>query len=212
MEQPVQVDPNRRYTVEEYFQIEAASDERYEYVDGRIFPVGEPLAMSGGSLKHSFIGSNATRLLGNLLVGTPCRVFNSDLRIRIGRKLKYAYPDVGIVCGEPQMEDAPAIGQTLLNPRVVVEVLSPSTEKRDRGEKFEAYREIDSLEEYILISQDAPRVESFLRQADGTWSLMPTLGLDAIARVRCLKIDLPLRELYAGVELQVPDASEPGSV
>jgi Uma2 family endonuclease len=201
MEQPVRIDPNRRYTVEEYFAIEAASEERYEYFDGEITAVGEALAMSGGSMRHSFIACNLARIIGNGLVGSPCRLFNADLRVRVGRKLRYVYPDIGIVCGAPRADAGPSTGDTLLNPRVIIEVLSPSTERLDRGRKFESYRELESLEEYILIAQDVPRFESFLRQEDGTWSLMPTAGLDAVARIRCLPLDLPLREVYAGIEL-----------
>jgi Uma2 family endonuclease len=210
MEQPVRIEPNRRYTVEEYFQIEAASEERYEYYDGQIKAVGEALAMSGGSMEHSFIACNLARMIGNKLVGTPCRVFNADLRVRVGRKLRYVYPDIGIVCGTPLRDMGPSTGHTLLNPRVIIEVLSPSTESVDRGAKFESYREIDSLEEYIVVAQDAPRVESFLRQGDGTWSLMPTTGLEAVAKIRCLPLDLRLCDIYSGVDLKEPSATDGG--
>jgi Uma2 family endonuclease len=204
MEQPERLDRNRRYTLQEYYQLEAASDERHEYLDGYIIPRGEALAMSGGSFEHSIIIAN---LLGELrlqLRGKPCRTFESNLRVRIGRRIRYVYPDLGVYCGEPALEDIPGAGQALTNPRVIFEVLSPSTADRDRGAKFDAYREIESLEEYVLVSSDAAHVQSFLRQPDGTWSLLPVAGIEAVARIRSLQIDLPLAEIYASVKFEPP--------
>ena len=136
--------------------------------------------------------------------GQPCELYPVDMRVRIPATGLYTYPDVVVVCGEPQFEDDHV--DTLLNPIVLIEVLSPSTERSDRGEKFTRYRMLESLQEYVLVSQDKPQVECFFRQPDGGWLLMPYSGLDAVAKLRSLDVELPLSEIYAGVTF--PSAEE----
>jgi Uma2 family endonuclease len=184
----------RRCTVTQYLQAERQSLEKHEYRDGEV------LLMAGGSLHHSLVTANVIVGLGNRLKGKPCRVFESNLRIRVGRKVYYTYPDASVICGTPQIDPSDPDGETVTNPRLLVEVLSPSTAAYDRGEKFDRYREIDSLQEYVIVWQSAPRVETFFRQSDGTWLLSAATGVDSSARLRSLNIDLPLAEVYAGVE------------
>lgn len=184
----------RRYSIEEYLELELHADERHEYQDGEI------LAMAGGSPEQSFIIANFVRETGNALKGKPCRVAESNLRIRIPHRPRYMYPDASIICGPLQFDPQDTKRHTILNPKVIIEVLSPSTEAYDRGDKFTQYREIQAFEEYILISQDRPNLESFLRQADGAWSILNFTGLDTAAKIRSLGIAIPMTELYAGIE------------
>jgi len=184
----------RVFTVAEYLELENDADERHEYQDGEI------LAMPGGSPEQSFIIANFVREAGNALKGKPCRVAVSNLRVRIAHKLRYVYPDASIICGPLQFDPQDLRRHTILNPKVIIEVLSPSTENYDRGDKFTQYREIQAFEEYILISQDRPNFESFLRQADGAWSILNFTGLDAAAKIRRLGISISMAELYAGIE------------
>src|SRR5262249_48363247 len=127
-------------------------------------------------------------------------------RVRIQGFERTAYPDVTVVCGPIQYDPDDKAGHTILNPRVIIEVLSPSTEAYDRGDKAAAYREIASLEEYVLVSQPEPGVKTYLRQNDGTWSLASFSGMKAGATVRSIQIDLPLAEVYAQVEF--PEQSD----
>jgi Uma2 family endonuclease len=193
----------RFFSVEEYLRLERDSSEKHEYRDGEI------LAMAGGTADHSLILANTIRELGNRLKGKPCRLYESNLRVKIARKVLYCYPDATVVCGPSQFDPQDAHKTTIINPRVIIEVLSPSTEAYDRGAKFTRYREIESFEEYVLIAQDEPSVETFLRQADGTWSFAAYSGRDAVAKVRCLGVELPLAEVYAGVEF-AEKTEEPG--
>lgn len=185
---------NHRYTPAEYLEFERQAIDRHEYHDGEI------VAMIAGSLERSLIAANMTGELGNALKGKRCRVANCNLRVRISRQGRYVYPDALVFCGPPQFDPQDEQRHTLLNPRVIIEVLSPSTEAYDRGEKFAHYRQIESFEEYVLISQDKPNVESWLRQSDGAWSIATHTALDGAATVRCLGATIPLAEIYAGVE------------
>jgi len=184
-------------TVEEYLRAEALSDIRHEFHDGEV------LAMSGGTYDHSVIIANLIRQLGNRLEGKPCRVLESNLRVRVTPG-NYVYPDASIVCGPPQFDPQDPNRTTILNPRVVIEVLSESTEGYDRGDKFTQYREIAGLEEYVLVSQGRPLIETFVRQPESGWLMLPTSGIDAIAVIRSLKIELPLRAVYADVTFGLP--------
>ncbi len=190
----------RHYTVEEYLRLEEDSSEKHEYRDGEI------VAMAGGSPDHSLILANIIRSLGNRLIDKPCHIYDSNLRIKDTRKVLFYYPDATIVCGPRLFEATDTKRSTVINPRAIVEVLSPSTEGYDRGLKFSRYREIESFEEYVLIAQEGPSIETFLRQPDSTWSLAAYNGRDAIAKIRCLGVELPLTEVYAGVEfVEVPE-------
>jgi Uma2 family endonuclease len=180
---------NRRCTIQEYLERELKAMDRHEYLDGQI--VTKP----GESDVHSFIVVNIVSELGRALRGQPCSVAEGNLRVRT-HGARYVYPDASVICGEREYDPADPNQHTVLNPRVIVEVLSPTTEAYDRGDKFEYYQGIKSLEEYVLIAQDRPAVQSFLRQADGTWSLMGFNGVDATLRLRSLAIAIPFAEIY----------------
>ena len=183
-----------RYSVDEYLRRERESLEKHEYRDGEI------LLMVCGSADHSLVVANVIAGLHAQLRGKPCRVYDSNLRVRIPRTVLYTYPDATVICGPRQIDTEDRSGETVTNPSIIVEVLSPSTEGYDRGEKFSRYRTLDSLQEYVLVSTDTPRIEVFTRQPEGTWLLTPFVGLEANARIRSLQIELPLAEAYAGVE------------
>ena len=188
----------RRYSVKEYLELELGAAERHEYDHGEI------LAMSGGSDTRSFIIANVIREFGNSLKGKPCSVADGNLRVRNIHEPRYVYPDASVICGERQYDPEDTHRHTVINPKVIVEVLSPTTEAYDRGDKFEYYQGIASVEEYVLISQDRPSAQTFLRQPDGTWSMMGVNGLDAMLRVRSLKIEIPLAEIYYRITFAEP--------
>ena len=186
--------PKALFSIEEYLRNEEKSQTKHEYHEGEI------LAMSGGTFEHSLISANFARELGVRLMGSPCVVLESNMRVRIQVAPRYVYPDVTVVCGPPQFDPQDLRRTTIINPRVIVEVLSDSTEAYDRGEKFTRYREIESFEEYVLVSQRDPMVETFTRQSDGTWSFAPWAGIDSSVKLRALKIAIPLKGVYAQVE------------
>lgn len=188
--------PIQRFTPQEYLRLEEKAEVKHE------FHAGEILAMSGGNYRHSRIISNLIRAVGNRLDGSPCYVLESNMRVRLARDDRYVYPDSTVVCGEPQFDPLDANQTTIVNPRVVFEVLSESTEGYDRGAKFTAYRDLPSLDAYVLVAQDRPQVETFVRQSDGAWLFEPWRGLEASAKLRPLSIDLPLAEVYAGIAFE----------
>jgi Uma2 family endonuclease len=183
-----------RYSIQDYLRLESGATERHEYRDGEI------IAMAGGSPDHSLIIANVIRAVGNRLAGTPCRAYDSNLRVRIPRTPLFTYPDVSVISGPVQFDPQDPNRTTATNPRLIVEVLSKSTEADDRGEKFRRYLSLDSLQEYVLVSQVRPWVETFTRQSDGSWRFATAPDLGSIARLESLQIDLPLSEMYAGVE------------
>lgn len=152
----------KTWTADAYLAWERASPQKHELFDGEVF------AMAGASEEHNLIVANILRELGNLFRKRPCKVYPSDMRVKAPTGL-YTYPDVSAICGRPDFEDAEL--DTLLNPTVLFEVLSESTELYDRGKKFASYRTIPSLRDYVLVSQDSVSIEHFTRQADGTWNL-----------------------------------------
>jgi Uma2 family endonuclease len=182
-----------RYTIAEYLRRERESLDKHEYRNGQI------IAMAGGSREHSLISANVIGELRNRLKGKPCQVYDSNLRVRIPHTVLYTYPDAAVICGQAEPDPADPSGESTLNPRLIVEVLSPSTEAYDRGEKFGMYLQIDSLEEYVLVSQATPRIETFYRQESGAWLFRWFSGLEATARLRCVDVGLPLAEIYAGI-------------
>jgi Uma2 family endonuclease len=186
----------RHSSVAEYARLEELSDVRHEYHDGEI------LAMSGGSYAHALIATNINRAIGNRLAGKPCRVLDANMRIATPRRM--FYPDGSIICGPPQFDPRDPTGQSLTNPRVIIEVLSPTTENYDRREKFDHYAQVPSIEEYVTVYQDEPRVEAFLRGAAKSWNMTPFVGLDAIALFRAVQLEIPLLEIYAEVEFPPP--------
>jgi Uma2 family endonuclease len=182
-----------RLTPEEYLAIERQAETRSEYLDGEMF------AMTGGSLHHNLIVSNLVRELSLQLKKRPCQVYPSDLRVHIPATGLYTYPDVIVVCGEPRLEDQHL--DSLLNPTLIVEVLSPTTEAYDRGKKFEHYQTIQTLSEYVLVSQDSFRVEQYLRQDGNRWLLTTTAGLDGRVALPSVQCELALAEIYDKVKL-----------
>lgn len=184
--------PKPRYTVEEYLALERRTEMRHEFYAGEIF------AMGGASEAHVLIVGNLARELGAQLRNRPCKVYPTDMRVRTARTGLYTYPDIAVVCGEARFDDDRF--DTLLNPNLIVEVLSESTERYDRGKKFEHYRKIESLTDYVLISQDAAHIEHFVRHADG-WLLTEANGLDASIAIASIGCELRLAEVYDKVEL-----------
>ncbi len=178
-------------SVEAYFALEENALEKHEYFQGEIF------AMSGVSFNHSTVQATLTMLMGNQLRGRGCRVLTSDFRVHVEAVGLYTYPDLSVVCGEPRLEGTRA----LLNPTVLFEVLSPSTEAYDRGAKFALYRQLESLQQYVLIAQDRFSVELFTRQADGSWRFEAFSGPDTVARLESIGCALSLADLYERVTL-----------
>lgn len=182
-------------TPEEYLRLEREAEYKSEYYAGEIF------AMAGGKAAHSLIPMNVGAELRNHLKGKGCVPYDSNLRIMVPATGLYTYPDLSVICGP--LEYAPDTDDTIVNPTLLVEVLSDSTEGYDRGKKFEHYRSIPSFREYVLISQAAPSVEVFSKQPDGNWMLIHLKGLDAKARLQSLDIELSLAEIY--YEVQFPE-------
>lgn len=185
--------PKHRYSVEEYLAFEQYSDSKHEYYDGDIF------AMAGGSHAHALISGNVHAELRNQLKRVPCTVYPSDLRLKVSPTGLYTYPDVMVVCGEPRLEYLN--GETLLNPNLIVEVLSPSTEEYDRTTKFSHYRTLDSFSDYLLVAQDAYLVEHHARQPDGEWVCTEYRGLQAVVPPRSIGCELRLDEVYDKVPI-----------
>ena len=187
--------PKKKYSPQEYLAMEREAPYKSEYYDGEIF------AMAGGSRNHNLIVTNLLRKLSALLEERPCEVYASDMRVKVSQSGLYTYPDVSVMCGKVMMEEDAEL-DTLLNPILLVEVLSDSTEAYARGEKFAQYRRIESLREYVLISQDQAGVEQFIRQEKGKWLYVETNSLDATARLHSIEVDLPLAEVYKKVEFK----------
>jgi len=177
-------------TEEEYLAFERASETKHEYVNGEIF------AMSGGTESHSSVAANIIGELRNVFFGRGCRVNTSDLRIKILTGTRYVYPDASVVCGPSEYGDN--CRDVLLNPRLVVEVLSESSEAYDRGDKFAAYRTIPSLQHYVLASQDKPLIEVYTRKDDGVW-LYSAYGPGDKAALSALDCVLDVDRVYTDV-------------
>ncbi len=180
----------RRYTPAEYLALERTSEERHEFYRGEIF------AMAGGTERHATICDNLLERVRSRLRGGQCRAYSSSLRVKIEATGLYTYPDLTIVCGERLFEDERE--DTLLNPRVIIEVLSASTESYDRGKKFGHYQQVPSLAEYILVAQEEPRIDRFVRQEHG-WLMVPVAGIEQELEITAAGIRVPLREIYENV-------------
>ncbi|MDW8323133.1 MAG: Uma2 family endonuclease [Burkholderiales bacterium] len=179
-------------TEAEYLQAEAASPVRHEYVAGEVY------ALSGGSLRHNRITLNLAVGLMSRLQGKPCQIFVSDVRLKVAAADAYYYPDLLVVCGaRGRLADAT---QTVEDPVLIVEVLSPASEVIDRREKLAAYRRLASLREYALVSQDARRVEVYRRSGDIGWLYLDYAGVEAV-EFASVEVTLPLAELYAGTDV-----------
>lgn len=197
---------NPRYTPEQYLEWERAAPVKSEYFDGQIF------AMAGASEEHVLIVTNLVRELSTQFKGKPCRTYSNDMRVKVSESGLYTYPDVVVVCGERQFSDA--VQDTLENPTVIFEVLSPTTEAYDRGAKFAQFRRLPSLQEYVLVSQTEFLVEQFVRQSDGNWLLIESAGEAASVSLPTLSVTLPLSEIYDRVEFPplVPIESDEGTI
>jgi len=178
---------------QEYLRLERQAEHKSEYLNGEIF------AMSGASRKHNLLTINIGGSLHQQLRGKPCEVYASDMRVKVRATGLYTYPDVVVVCGEPEFEDEHI--DTLLNPTLLVEVLSPSTERYDRIAKTSYYRTLDSLKEHLLVSQDEIRVEHYVKQADGTWLLIEHRSLDSDVELQSIGCLLGLRDIYDKVQI-----------
>ncbi|MEJ5252144.1 MAG: Uma2 family endonuclease [Chthonomonadetes bacterium] len=182
----------RLVTEEEYLKHERQAQTKSEYVRGEIF------ALAGDSASHNTITVNLVASLHTQLRGTGCRVWVNDMRVRVVEAGAYFYPDVVVVCGQPQFLDEHQ--DTLLNPMLIVEVLSPSTEAFDRGEKSFYYRRLSSLREYLLVSQDRVRIERYVRQANGEWLLHDYTEPGQIVRLESLGVEMPVAQIYEGID------------
>jgi Uma2 family endonuclease len=185
----------RRYTLDEYLALERASDARLEFWDGEVF------AMSGGTLGHERVMGNVFDLLRNQLRGSECTVFGSNMQIKFPTAPPYRYADGSVVCGKVEVERFNG-DDLLLNPRLVYEVLSPSTEAYDRGDKFTHYKSITSLREYLLIAQHRPHVTHYVKQEDGSWSYTEMHGLESSVHLPSLGVTLRLSDIYRNVEFE----------
>jgi Uma2 family endonuclease len=193
--------PLPRLSPEEYLAIERAAEFRSEYYDGAMY------AMSGASHPHNVINVNLVRELSSALRKRGCFVVSSDARLRVSPGRVYTYPDIMAGCAPPKFADDQK--DTLLNPALVIEVLSPSTEAHDRGYKFAQYRQLESIREYVLVSQSEPRVERFERQVDGRWVLAEHVGLDAICRFESVDCSIPLADIYENVAFGEQQGANP---
>lgn len=180
---------HHRFTFDQYLMLEEDSGVKHEFSAGQVW------AMSGGTPEHAAVAGNVLTLLNVQLTGKKCRVFTADLRVRITATGLGTYPDVSVVCGRLELDPEDAKRHTITNPRVLVEVLSPSTEAYDRGEKLRHYQQIPSVEEIVLVAHDRPEIEIVRREADGSWSRhMARAGeLATLASVAC---GLPVSEVF----------------
>jgi Uma2 family endonuclease len=185
--------PKTFLTPEQYLAIERAAEYKSEYYSGEMF------AMAGAREAHNLVVGNAFGELRQQFRTRPCRVYQSEMRVRISSTGLYTYPDVVVVCGEPQFLDEQR--DTLLNPILVVEALSPSTEAYDRGRKFEHYKTLDSLRDYLLIATDHPHADLYTRQPDGRWLLTSASRMEDTLTIDSIEATLRLADIYEKVEL-----------
>jgi Uma2 family endonuclease len=174
----------------EYLALERERPEKHEFIDGRA------VAMAGATWEHNRIVANMVGLLGSELSGRPCVVQPSDLKVKVESKTRYYYPDATVICGAPQFVDGKR--DAIVNPTVIVEVLSDSTEKDDRGRKFHDYQRIPSFTDYLLCSSDEPLVEHYSREADGSWRLR-TYGNGDVIELRSIEVTISVERLYLNV-------------
>ena len=184
-----------KYTIEEYLQMEEASEEKHEYYQGEIF------AMAGAKVPHNIISVNLIKLLGQKLKGKSCEPFNSDQRIYIPQNSLFTYPDISIICGE--IVTLNNDDWNIINPVVIIEVLSKATKNYDRGDKFKLYRDIATLKEYILIDSETISIEAFRINDGGHWELEEYKKADNILLIKCIQVSIPVTEIYERTDLIV---------
>jgi len=181
-------------TPKEYLEIERKAEFKSEYFNGEMF------ALAGAGKTHNKISSNLIINIGVHLKNKTCLIYGSDMKVKISSSGLYAYPDISVVCGDEKFEDDES--DILLNPKLVIEILSESTESYDRGKKFEHYRTLESLQEYVLVSQEKPKVEQFLKQQDGKWLYSEVNGIDSRAQFTSIECEIDLKEIYHKVEFK----------
>jgi Uma2 family endonuclease len=181
------------FSAEDYLEFERFQTERHEFLDGSVY------AMAGESPNHSTICFNLNTIIGLQLRGKSCRGFSPNMKVATGESGLFSYPDLAIVCGEPKFHDNKK--DVLTNPFVIFEVLSPSTENYDRGEKFLRYtNQIETLQHYVLISQDKPLIEFFSKTDNGGWEKTEVAGLDSVLRIDSIECEINFNELYDLIE------------
>lgn len=188
--------PKRKYTLAEYFEIERNSEEKYEYFDGNVW------CMAGASPPHERIVSNSIFHLRTVL-SRNCSVFGSNLKVKVPMYSPYRYPDLSVYCGQGIFETMDGL-EVLTNPQMLIEVLSPSTEAFDRGDKFTYYKSIESFREYLLIAVNRPYVTQFIKQNETDWIQREAIGLDAKLKLENFDVEILLSEIYLDVEFPEP--------
>ena len=196
--------PQPRLTPEQYLELDRASELRNEYYNGQVY------AMSGGTHTHALIIGNIASELGSALRKQPYLVTPAVVRVRVSPEGLYTYPDIAVVCDDPKFIDTRR--DTLLNPVLLIEVLSPSTEAYDRGFKSAQYRKIESLQEYALVSQTEARIEVFRRQPEATWLLTESIGLESGCRFDSVDVSVALAGVYSKVSFDLPPVGESENV
>lgn len=184
----------KKYTPEEYLALEEKAEFRSEFENGII------VAMAGGTLNHIQITANFSEFLGSKIRQKGCRTLPTEMKIWVASIRKFYYPDLTIVCEKPEFYNKR--NDTITNPRLLIEVLSESTEAKDRGEKFFAYQTLETLQEYVLVSQDKYLVETFTKQADGSWRYLATIGIEGNVYFESVGAELSLKEIYDLVEFE----------
>jgi Uma2 family endonuclease len=172
----------------EYLEFERASETKHEFLNGEVFD------MAGASREHNLIAGSTYASLYSQTLDRNCEVYQSDMRLKVKATGLLTYPDITVVCGKPELTTDAL--DTLVNPQVIIEVLSPTTEAYDRGKKFKHYSQIASLQEYVLISQDTPRIERFLRQEVGKWEYEDVRALEGIIELSSIEYSLKLADVY----------------
>jgi Uma2 family endonuclease len=185
--------PKHKMTMEEYIEFDKNNEGRWEYFDGEV------IDMAGGTLNHNQIASNISRVLGNKLEDKGCRALTSDMRLKVPKALPYRYPDVVVVCGEPIL-DAIQGQEMLVNPVLIIEVLSPSTAQYDYSVKFIAYQSIESFREYLLVAQDRPQLTQYVRRPDGQWLRRDIEGMESLVKFASVDCELNFVEIYSMVK------------
>ncbi len=189
--------PKHKYTLEEYFEIERDSEEKFEYWDGNIW------SMAGASPPHERIVVNIGGHLRELFRGRGCSVFGSNLKVKVPTYKPYRYPDLSVYCGEGIYEMMDGL-EVLINPQMLIEVLSPSTEAFDRGDKFSYYKSIPSFTEYLLVASNRPFVTQYIKQNENEWIQREATGLDGKLILQTFETEISLSEIYLDVEFPEP--------
>ena len=192
--------PKTKLMPEEYLEFERNSDMKHEYFNGEIF------AMSGAKRNHNKITTNLSGLVWQHLKGKNCENYSSDMRVFVSETGLYTYPDLVVVCGEPEFKDN--VFDTLLNPVLLIEVLSESTESYDRGKKFQHYRSIESLQEYVLVAQDEARIEKYVKSGDGFWFFTESVGIDSGIEFSSIECQIALREVFDKINFSENNAEK----